>query len=396
MAASNGTMLTNNTISHDHDVLIQELNDKMADQMVPATVFISTMMVLSLVGNPMVCYYYGAKTKLTTNTFFIVILALYDVIVCAISVPGVIADMKFFYTFENNVACKLLRFVNYFGSIGSILTLIAIAMDRFKKICRLTKPQMGIRTAKLVSLGSIGIAIMLSWPCLAIFGSIQVPIPNTYGLDLMGADCTFTKDVAYQKYVWIFNGVLFVLSVGLSVILIVLYSIIVHTILSHKKRLIMHKPRKNRASSSTEVETSLTDCSHTADDKLKEKEKGEIKTLLATKSLAPRNDRHSTASKKSTNAQKESGIDSEAVKITVVMVIVNIVFIVSFLPYLSLCVWVVFKSQHESEFLSGAGLVLFKIGTRSFIFNSSLNPWIYGIFNSNFRHFYFGWLCRKR
>ncbi|KAH3818134.1 hypothetical protein DPMN_119730 [Dreissena polymorpha] len=152
----------------------------------------------------------------------------------------------------------------------------------------------------------------------------------------------------------------------------------------------MYKPKKNRAPSSTEVETSLTDCSHTANDKLKENETGEIKTIIATKSLVPSNDRHTTASKKSTNAQKESGIDSEAVKITVVMVIVYIVFIVSLLPYLSLIIWRVFKRKHELEFLSGAGLVLFKIGSRSFLLNSCLNPWIYGIFNSNFRHFFFG------
>ncbi|KAH3768228.1 hypothetical protein DPMN_169440 [Dreissena polymorpha] len=90
-----------------------------------------------------------------------------------------------------------------------------------------------------------------------------------------------------------------------------------------------------------------------------------IKTLIATKSLFPNNNRHLTVSKKSTNAQKESGIDSEAVKITVVMVIVNIVFIVSCLPYFLLVVWRVFKRQHEAEFLSDAGLVWFKIGSRS-------------------------------
>ncbi|XP_052286362.1 neuropeptide FF receptor 2-like [Dreissena polymorpha] len=396
MASNNSTMLSNDTFLSDRVALVQQLNDKMARLMVPATVYICIMMVLGLVGNPMVCYYYGAKTKLTTNTFFIVILALYDVIVCAISMPTEIADIELFYTFEYNVACKILRFVNYFAGIGSILTLVAIATDRFKKICRLTKPQMGIRTAKFVSLGIIGIAILLSWPSLVIYGSIQVPIPNTYGLDLMGADCTSTKEVAYQKYVWVFNGVHFLLFVVLSVVLIVLYSIIGHTIFSHKKRLMMYTPSKNRTPSSTEVETSLSDCSQKMEDNMKGTEKGVIKPKTATQSLFTSIKRHSTVSKKSTDSHKPSGIDSEAVKITVVMVIVTIVFIVSFLPYLSLTVWRVVKRQHEAEFLSDAGLVWFKIGSRSFLLNSSLNPWIYGIFNSNFRQFFFGWICKKR
>ncbi|KAH3818143.1 hypothetical protein DPMN_119739 [Dreissena polymorpha] len=69
------------------------------------------------------------------------------------------------------------------------------------------------------------------------------------------------------------------------------------------------------------------------------------------------------------------------------MVIVTIVFIVSFLPYLSLIAWRVVKRQNEAEFLSDAGLVLFKIGSRSWLLNYSHNPWLYGIFNSNFRQF---------
>ena len=98
--------------------------------------------------------------------------------------------------------------------------------------------------------------------------------------------------------------------------------------------------------------------------------------------------------KKSPNAKNAPCIVSEAV--TIVMVIVTIVFIVSFLPYLTLIVWRVVKRQHAAEFLFDAGLVWFKIGTRSCLFNCSLNPWIYGNFNSNYRQFVFRWMCRKR
>jgi len=119
----------------DNDSLGQLLNDEMATLMVPATVFISLLMVLGFVGNLFVCYYYTFQSKRSTNSFFIVILAVYDLIVCSISMPTEIADIELFYTFENNVACQILRFVNYFAGIASILTLVAIATDRFKRIC---------------------------------------------------------------------------------------------------------------------------------------------------------------------------------------------------------------------------------------------------------------------
>ena len=94
--------------------------------------------------------------------------------------------------------------------------------------------------------------------------------------------------------------------------------------------------------------------------------------------------------------QKTTQVDAETLRITIVMILVTVLFIASFLPYLSLTVWRAAKGKHEALFLSGTGLVAFKIGSRSFLLNSSLNPWIYGIFNSKFHQFYFGWCCRKK
>ena len=70
----------------DNDSLVQILNDGMATLMIPATVYISLLMVLGFIGNLLVCYYYTFQSKRSTNSFFIVILAVYDLIACSISV----------------------------------------------------------------------------------------------------------------------------------------------------------------------------------------------------------------------------------------------------------------------------------------------------------------------
>jgi len=106
----------------DNDSLVQLLNDEMAALMVPATVYISLLMVLGFVGNLFVCYYYTFQSKRSTNSFFIVVLAVYDLISCSISMPTEIADIEHYYTFENSVACKIPKFVNYFLGIASGLT----------------------------------------------------------------------------------------------------------------------------------------------------------------------------------------------------------------------------------------------------------------------------------
>jgi hypothetical protein len=376
----------NETILFDYEALIKSINAKMAKLLIPATIYASTMMVLGLVGNLMVCYYYGFKTKRTANTFFIIILAIYDIIVCVVFMPTEIADIQLFYTsFDSGVLCKLLRFVNNFAVIGSIFTLISIAVDRFKKICRVSGSQMGIRTAKLVSTGIIGISILWNLPAFVIYGSIQIPVQNSLGIALMGSDCEYTKDAGLKKYVWAFNGANILLFIVSSVVLIVLYSIIGYTLLKHKKKLMMYKQSKINTISSNENGNSMTDWALKVTANAVGNETGIAK---------PRTSFPAIRKQDSTLFQKQS-VSGDAAKITLVMVIVTIVFIVSFLPYLSLSVLRVVRPKHDMESLNDAEKVWFKIGSRSFLLNSSLNPWIYGIFNTSFRQFFFGRMCRK-
>jgi len=416
----------------DNDSLVQLHNDEKAALMVSAPVFISLLMVLGLVGNLLVCYYYTFQSKRSTHSFFIVMLAVYDLIVCSISMPTEIADIEHYYTFENNVACKILKFVNHFVSIASGMTLVPIATDRFKRICRVTKPQMDVAAARRVSLIICVIAILLSWPSCFIYGSIQVPINNEYDLELFGHDCTTTKDKTYTKYVWMFNGSHFLLFVVTSATLIILYSIIGRTIYFHRKRLNKYKHCERKLKSSGTISsgrsssghvksvTSSTDandenCSTTpvrsdaAEKKLASAEntipivaldKGNTHSnnteVIEMNDHTTDNCQPDTKDANSKPEQKTIQMDAETLRITIVMVLVTVLFIASFLPYLSLTVWHAAKGKHEALFLSDSGLVAFKIGSRSFLLNSSLNPWIYGIFNSKFRQFYFGWCCRNK
>lgn len=399
------TFSVENATDVDITALVQKLNDEMASLMTPATVYISVLMVLGLVGNVMVCYYYGFKTKQTSNSFFIVVLALYDITVCAFCMPTEIADIELFYTFENNAACKILRFINYLAGIGSILTLVAIATDRFKKICKATAPQLSMKATKVISVAVFGVAFLLSWPSLVIYGSIRVNIPTDLDIELKGSDCTSTKERKYRGYVWAFNIVHFVMFFVCSAVLIVLYSIIGHTIYQHHKGMRKYKCSSKIASSSNETSFSAVslkkdDNSGNNSDQQDSNQHTGVQTqeMSKTKESAGKSAPKKQTTRKSTtkNHDKSNTIDSETIKLTMIMVIVTVVFIISFLPYLSLTVWRVKEGKHEAEFLSGAGLVGFKIGSRSFLLNSTLNPWIYGIFNTHFRRFFFGWLrCRK-
>jgi hypothetical protein len=44
-------------------------------------------MVLGFIGNPLVIYYYGFRSRSTSSFHFILALAVFDLIVCCVSMP---------------------------------------------------------------------------------------------------------------------------------------------------------------------------------------------------------------------------------------------------------------------------------------------------------------------
>ena len=415
--------------------LIQIMNDEMVQMLIPVVVYMSLVMILGLFGNAFVCYYYTFKEKKSTNTFFIVVLSVYDFLTCCITVPTEIAIIALYYTFVDDLACKTLRFINIFLLTASILTLIAIATDRFKRICRVGRPQMDIPQARRVSVIIVLLSIILALPTLFIYGAKRLSIANKSTLDHHGLTCRKTKEVEHRVYIVAYTATqFFVLVVSLAV-LIILYIIIGQTIYHHRKRLQSQLKGNHKGIEFKYVETKCaTSSSFTTEDGQTKEEairsdapvdqivsngdgeqsepymssNGNTDTtsnqltavIDGTNKVDPNNKGHEVQCNAKPSivkdARRNHQFDAETVRVTIVMVIVTVVFIVSFIPYISLAVWERITGRDESVFLSDTSLVAYKIGFRSYLLNSSLNPWIYGIFNSQFRRFYFGWCFRER
>ena len=394
----------NTTVSSSK--LVQELNDEIADLMVPALVYIFILMVTGVIGNAMVFFYYGFKAKMTTNNFFIVALAVYDLIVCVICMPTEIADIELYYTFENDAACKVLRLLNNFASIASILTLGAIAVDRYRRIRLPTSKQMTLKIARLVSCVLTVTATVLSWPSAVLYGSTKVEIPNDLGRNLTGYDCTTTKDESYRPYVWAYYATHIILLIIFTFFLLTVYSIIGASLYKHRKRMSEYRitPRMQLSSVSITGSRSAENLIHNSLTKYNEhQDEGEtVIKSSAENSLPSKSSQESKTVESMEDIDRKRSetthLDTEAIKVTIVMIAITTLFVLSFMPYIALSIWRVKVGEHEAQFLSDSGLVGFKIGTRSFLLNSALNPWIYGIFNSKFRVYFYRLIrcCKKR
>lgn len=394
----------------ENDELLSELNDEKVKLMAPVIAYVSVLMIMGSLGNILVCIYYGCKTKSSTNSFFIVALAVCDLIVCVITMPIEIVDLRFFCMFTNVPACKISRLVNHLAANGSAAILLGIAVDRYRRLCCPLSPQLEIRHAKIAISLAVALAVILSWPAVIFYEPVIVNVadPNNDSIVLQGSDCTTTREDKYKSYLWAFNILQLVVYVAATTILCVLYSLVGRSIYRYKGRRIKYASTKRIAyesesnhdtqngSTETSIQTVESTAEHDKNDTCHNstnEDTGKLsKTRKGTYLKHPFVSRKSRANSKY-KTPKDKTPDIKTVKCTVLMLVITIFYIVGYLPYLVLVIWRIFQKGYEGDILSDSGLVGFQIGIRSYLINSAVNPILYGFFNDNFRSFLFSAFC---
>ena len=216
-------------------MLLEHLNDEKAIMLIPAILYLVILMLVGLGGNILVFYYYGLKSAPSTNNTFILCVAMYDVILCTLSIPIEIVDIRFYYNFPYVSACKIMRFINYFAAIGSVFTLIVISIDRYRKICRPFKNQFKKSHARIACGLSLPFSLVLAWPAALFYTSVPVDITTDDGVNLTGFDCTTTKEPSYKIYQLIFNGFFIFGFVFSTIFLFTMYALVGKAIFKHQK-----------------------------------------------------------------------------------------------------------------------------------------------------------------
>ena len=159
----------------DLDEILRRLNDEKALMYLPVIVYMVILLLVGFIGNIVVCCVYINKKTKTSSHYFILNLAVLDLITCIVGMPTEVADLRYPYMFYAPAACKLLRFSESVSTIGSTITLIAVAFDRYYRICRLGK-QVSVKKAKIICVISIIIGILTSWPACFIFGEKTIDL----------------------------------------------------------------------------------------------------------------------------------------------------------------------------------------------------------------------------
>ena len=327
-------------------------------QLTLPAIFVGFMTLLGVSGNLLVIIIFGRKKKKRTYTIFILSLAFADFMVCSVTLPFEIYEIRNTFTFYSVYTCKIFRTYNYLFVFWSTVILIFLSIDRYRRVCQPIKVQFSQKfTFLLIFLGFL-LSVGFAWPNIFLQG-----IRRNQNGDHIIYQCSVAEEYVTKSYALVYFKMILVVSIVNIVTIIVLYVFIGRKVIQHMRY------RKRFRYASTNTKSLKQSNSHGL----------EIHQF-------PVADQHSFTS--SIGQQSIKSVQRElqsSLKITKIALTIGVVFVISYVPSVVLSLVEVQLGKRYMENYSSTSIGFILIAERAYIINHVVNPFIYGFHDSAFR-----------
>lgn len=332
----------------------------------PAILFIGVLLLIGFCGNLLVCAVYYSKFTASTSKYFILSLAIFDLVNCLIAIPAEMVDLRFDYHFNSPHVCRIMRFTITFNTTASAGALLAIAIDRYRKICRPFERQMSLKETRLWIVFAVVGSLLLSWPATLLYGrrTEQMSGIDTY-------DCSFDDSVVDKWYPQVYIVILTVMCLATMAALVVLYVLIVIRVWRQKSR----RKKMSRSAITKNSSASLADSIR------------KLNCMVGNTTEVMQLSADRDASILSTEQRRRQNLNqNQTIKTTIMLFCVTMVFIISFIPFFALqIIKSIYPGFEDGLHCNHSALIAYKLFLRSFFINSAANPIIYSFCNDGFR-----------
>lgn len=381
------TASTTNSTEPSEDIL-ERLNSERAMYMIPAMIWVFLLMIVGVIGNSLVVYVYRRRFKKTSSNYFILTMAIFDLIACVVGMPTEIYDLNNPYTYYSDIGCKIFRGCETFTVYGSTIVLTEIAFDRYFKICR---PLMVVSLSKIKMLCvfAVFLAVCFSIAPLILYGTkrVETNVPGIFGYD-----CSIAQQYQKTTFQKVFYFALSGLFVSVLVILIVLYTRIWLEIRCRRQAVIgdqlTNTPNGMDARSRRRLRVKYVPS-------VSEDESYNNSIAIHNRSPSStelNSTKRSTFTSTPTSSERRakfmplvsynSGL--KVTRTTIVLFAVTVAFVLSYLPAIVIMVIRSIVKDYEKN-QTNATRVVSKIFSNFFFTNNAINPIIYSFLNVHFR-----------
>ncbi|KAK3583183.1 hypothetical protein CHS0354_025702 [Potamilus streckersoni] len=212
---------------------LDELNDEEIYRLVPLLVYLILISIIGIGGNGLVCYIYKTKYRLSNSQSFILCLSAIDLFACFVVVPLEFFTILRQFHFEAIWACKLSRFSNTFVTMSSSFLLLAIAVDRYRKVCKSFGWQISSNAARALCVASILAGLAVSWPALILYGKKSFLVQE---FNITATECSINDAISETMFPFLNNLMFSLMFLTGIVAMSLLYCFIGRVICQHAKK----------------------------------------------------------------------------------------------------------------------------------------------------------------
>ena len=148
----------------------EDLSKEMKIAVLPVTILIGVEACLGIAGNIFILIIYSLRYRRCNFKYFVICMSLIDLTSCLTTLPGEIYSQLHWYSYKYEWICKTKSYFNVFIVWSSALSLLLLAYDRYRKICRPLDRQLDPSWARRLCVISIAVSAVVSAPVGLLWG----------------------------------------------------------------------------------------------------------------------------------------------------------------------------------------------------------------------------------
>ena len=382
--------------------LAEELNDKMTSSVLPVTIFVGIETVFGFCGNVLILYVFLFHYHRCNFKYFVLCLSFVDITSTMTTMPGEIVTQTFWYIYPVPTICKIKSFFNVFTVCGSAFTLLIIAVDRFRKVCRPLEWQIKPNMALVLCFVQLTLAFVIALP-VAFYWGTQTNTEFYKGYNITVTVCEKDERYRFTDYPLAYTILTQTITSSVMITMFALYIFVCQKLLSSKSSSAVGTSPAGKQHNKLQSETTLSG-GVTSDDEFPTQSSGEViqdiaysdpetlrngrfennkKTLFMSLSMGALQNNLLTGTK--TKMVKKNTGKKHARRIrrkTWIMFILTAVFIFTTVLYLTLLNLI---ANNVLLTLSNAEKAIYFFFFRLYFINHAINPVLYGVLDPHFR-----------
>ncbi|VDI69784.1 Hypothetical predicted protein [Mytilus galloprovincialis] len=154
----------------NNNVYGELLRDRYSDIYLSNSMCIVIGTIIGIFGNCVVIFFYLVRIKERGERYFIPLLAIVDLFACLTSSAFILMDNTFFYNYPNDTVCRILIFLQVFGTGFSANVLLVICVQRYLLVCKPFGTKMTLFWKKISLAAACSFSFVYSAPFLGISG----------------------------------------------------------------------------------------------------------------------------------------------------------------------------------------------------------------------------------